>query len=33
VGDVIEWHSRRGPQRVRIEEIVFQPEAAGKFDL
>ena len=33
VGDVIEWQSRRGPRRVRIEGIVFQPEAAGKFDL
>jgi regulator of nucleoside diphosphate kinase len=33
VGDVIEWQTRRGPRRVRIEEIAFQPEAAGKFEL
>jgi regulator of nucleoside diphosphate kinase len=33
IGDVIEWQTRRGPRRVRIEEIVFQPEAAGKFEL
>jgi len=33
VGDVIEWQSRRGTRRARIEGIVFQPEAAGKFDL
>ena len=33
VGDVVEWQTRRGPRRVRIDEIVFQPEAAGKFEL
>jgi regulator of nucleoside diphosphate kinase len=33
VGDVVRWQSRRGPRRVRIEQILFQPEAAGKFDL
>ena len=33
VGDVVEWQSRRGPRRVRIERILFQPEAAGEFDL
>jgi regulator of nucleoside diphosphate kinase len=33
VGDVVEWQTRRGPRRVRIERIQFQPEAAGKFDL
>ena len=33
VGDVVEWETRRGPRRVRIERILFQPEAAGKFDL
>jgi regulator of nucleoside diphosphate kinase len=31
VGDVVEWQSRRGPRRVRIERILFQPEAAGEF--
>ena len=33
VGDVIEWQTRRGPRRLRIERILFQPEAAGAFDL
>jgi regulator of nucleoside diphosphate kinase len=33
VGDVVEWQSRRGPRRLRIERILFQPEAAGEFDL
>ena len=33
VGDVLEWKTRRGPRRVRIERILFQPEAAGEFDL
>jgi regulator of nucleoside diphosphate kinase len=33
VGDVIAWQTRRGPRRMRIEEILFQPEAAGRFDL
>jgi regulator of nucleoside diphosphate kinase len=33
VGDIVGWHSGRGPRRVRIERIVFQPEAAGRFDL
>jgi regulator of nucleoside diphosphate kinase len=33
VGGVIEWQTRRGPRRLRIERILFQPEAAGAFDL
>ena len=33
VGDVVEWETRRGPRRQRIDRIVFQPEAAGKFHL
>ena len=33
VGDVIEWQTRRGPRRLRIERILFQPESAGAFDL
>jgi regulator of nucleoside diphosphate kinase len=33
VGDEIELQGRRGWQRLRIDEVVFQPEAAGKFDL
>ena len=33
VGDVVEWETRRGPRRLRVERILFQPEAAGQFDL
>jgi regulator of nucleoside diphosphate kinase len=33
VGDVVEWPVRRGVRRLSIEEILFQPEAAGGFDL
>jgi regulator of nucleoside diphosphate kinase len=33
VGDVVEWRTRRGRRRVRVERILFQPEAAGEFDL
>lgn len=33
VGDTVEWTARRGPRRVWIEKIQFQPEAAGEFDL
>ena len=31
----VSWNgeTRRGPRRVRIERILFQPEAAGEFDL
>lgn len=33
VGDVVEWTVPAGRRRLRIEEILFQPEAAGRFDL
>ena len=33
VGDVVEWEVPAGRRRLRIEEILFQPEAAGRFDL
>ena len=33
VGDVVEWQTRRGRRRLRVERILFQPEAAGEFDL
>jgi regulator of nucleoside diphosphate kinase len=32
-GDVIEWQVRTGTKRIRIEEILYQPEAAGNFHL
>ena len=32
VGDLVEWPVRRGVRRLRIEAIVYQPEAAGDFE-
>ena len=32
-GEPYGGYLRRGPRRLWIQEIVFQPEAAGKFDL
>ncbi|MDF0642646.1 MAG: nucleoside diphosphate kinase regulator [Nitrospira sp.] len=33
VGDTIEWRVPSGNKQVKIEEILYQPEAAGHFDL
>lgn len=33
VGDVVEWQVPSGLRRLRIEEILYQPEAAGDFHL
>lgn len=33
VGDSIEWIVPSGPTSIRIDEIVYQPEAAGEFAL
>jgi len=32
-GDVVEWPVPSGVRRIRIEEIVYQPEAAGDYHL
>jgi regulator of nucleoside diphosphate kinase len=32
-GDVIEWPVPSGIRRIRIEKILYQPEAAGDFHL
>jgi regulator of nucleoside diphosphate kinase len=32
-GDTIEWPVPSGLRRLKIDEILFQPEAAGNFDL
>ena len=32
-GDTVTWEMPRGPRRLRIEELVYQPEAAGDFHL
>ncbi len=33
VGDDISWEVPKGKRRLRAEEILYQPEAAGHFDL
>ncbi len=33
VGDIIEWPIPSGTKSLRIEEIIYQPEAAGDMDL
>ncbi|HOV87283.1 MAG TPA: nucleoside diphosphate kinase regulator [Syntrophobacteraceae bacterium] len=32
-GDVVEWEVPAGRKRMKIEEILYQPEAAGDFHL
>jgi len=32
-GDTIEWPTPSGPRAFRIERVLFQPEAAGNWDL
>lgn len=32
-GEVVEWHGHAGGGRLLVKEILFQPEAAGRFDL
>jgi regulator of nucleoside diphosphate kinase len=31
-GDTIEWQVPSGLRRLRVDEILYQPEAAGHFD-
>jgi regulator of nucleoside diphosphate kinase len=33
VGDTIEWEVPAGVRRLKVEEVLFQPEAAGRLDL
>lgn len=33
VGDVVDWQMPAGNRRLRIEEVVYQPEAAGHYHL
>ena len=33
VGDTIEWNIRSVTKKFKIEEILYQPEAAGDFHL
>ena len=32
-GDTVEWHVPSGTRRLQIEEITYQPEAAGDYHL
>jgi regulator of nucleoside diphosphate kinase len=32
VGDTVEWKVPAGLKRLRVEEVVYQPEAAGDYD-
>ncbi len=32
-GSTLAWPSPRGERRVRVERVVYQPEASGRFDL
>ncbi len=33
VGNIIEWRVHAGIRKIRIEEILYQPEAAGDYHL
>ena len=33
VGDVIEWKVPSGMKRLKVEGILYQPEASGRYDL
>lgn len=32
-GNLVRWHSPRGQRKLQVERVVYQPEAAGRFDL
>jgi regulator of nucleoside diphosphate kinase len=33
VGDVFEWEVPAGMRRLKVEKILYQPEASGNYDL
>jgi regulator of nucleoside diphosphate kinase len=33
VGDTFEWEVPAGVRRLRVEDVSFQPESAGRYDL
>lgn len=33
VGDTIEWKVPAGVRRLKVEDVLFQPEATGRYDL
>lgn len=32
-GDIVDWEVPNGVVRLKVEKVVYQPEAAGQFDL
>ncbi len=32
-GETVEWPALLGPRRLRVEEVEFQPESAGQYDV
>ena len=32
IGDIIEWKVPGGLRKLKVEEILYQPEASGNFD-
>jgi regulator of nucleoside diphosphate kinase len=32
-GACVAWQTPRGPRQLQVERVVYQPEAAGRFDL
>jgi regulator of nucleoside diphosphate kinase len=32
VGDIIEWPTPSGIKKIKIEEVIYQPEAEGKYN-
>jgi regulator of nucleoside diphosphate kinase len=33
LGDIFEWEVPEGKSRLKVEEIIYQPEASGDYDL
>jgi regulator of nucleoside diphosphate kinase len=32
-GEEVSWQTRTGPRWLQVERVIYQPEAAGRFDL
>ena len=32
-GTCVAWHTPRGQRKLKVERVVYQPEASGRFDL
>jgi len=33
IGDIIEWKMPSGVKKLQVKDVLYQPEAAGRFDL